>query len=96
MSSSQSLFESFIIWIIMIVISVTLLFSVAMPWDVMQPLFNASGMTGASVGQWDTDEDIGLLGNLIYVVIYALPIIGGINFFATATRKTEYDTVYER
>lgn len=96
MSSAQSLFEAFVIWIIMIMFSVALLFSVAMPWDVMQPLFNASGFDGASLGDWNTNEDIGILGQLIYVVIYALPIIGGINFFATATRKTEYDTVYER
>ena len=95
MSSAQSLFEAFIIWLIMCIFSVALLFSVAMPWDIMLPLFQAAGFDNVS-SSWNTTGDRALLGQLIYAIIYLLPIIGGINFFATATRTQEYDTVYQR
>jgi hypothetical protein len=95
MSSAQSLFEAILIWLIMCIFSVVLLFSIAMPWDIMLPLFQAAGMDNVG-STWNTTGDRDLLGQLIYVVIYVLPILGGINFFATATRQTEYDTIYQR
>jgi len=97
MSSAKSLFEAFFIWCIMIIVSITLLFAVAMPWDNILVGFQNAGVENVGE-QWNTFGDRDFLGTLIMVIIYVLPIIGGVNFIATAVRRQEYDSesVYQQ
>jgi hypothetical protein len=90
MSSGASLMEAFIIWIITIILAFALAFGVAMPWDILLSIFQTAGFDNVG-SAWNTSGDRTTLGNLILVCIYILPILGCINFFATAVRRQQYD-----
>ena len=77
-------------WIILIVLSIAILFSVSIPLDNIIPVMQAANVEDVPT-QWNTFSDRDMTINLVYVIIYALPIIGGINFIATAVRRQEYD-----
>ena len=90
MSSGQSLMEAFIIWIITFILAFALALAILMPWDNLLSILQTAGMDNVS-SAWNTTSDRSLLGNLMLVIVYILPILGGINFFATAVRRQEYD-----
>lgn len=96
MSSAESLWDAFFLMMILIFIAIVLLFAVAIPGDNIIPVMQAAGTEDVSA-QWDTFDDREYVQQLIYIVDYALVIIGVGNFIITAARRQRYDlTTYYR
>lgn len=94
MSSAKSLFEAFIIMIILIMVAIILLFAVGIPTDNIFVAFIATGFIEDVGSNWDTFEDRDIVISAFYAFDYGLIIAGVLNFIATAVRRQEYDERY--
>lgn len=94
MSSAKSLFESFIIMLILILVAVILLFAVGVPTDNLFTGFIGTGFIEDVPAQWDTFEDRDIVISAFYAFDYSLIIAGVLNFLATAVRRQRYDDEY--
>lgn len=94
MSSAQSLFEAFIIMIILIMVAIILLFAVGVSTDNIFAAFIGTGFIEDVGSNWDTFEDRDMVISAFYAFDYGLIIAGVLNFIATAVRRQRYDDQY--
>jgi len=88
----QSVWEGFIVMCVMIVIGVALSIAAGFAIDTVQDMFLDTGLVD-DPGEWDQSYTVNILVNLIYVIVYAFPIIGIGNFIVILLRYQRYDRV---
>lgn len=88
----QSVWEGFIIMVFMIVFGVALSIAAGFAIDTTQDLFMDSGFLD-DPGPWDQSYTVNIMVNLIYVIVYLVPIIGIWNFIVVILRYQRYDRI---
>ena len=92
MTNFPTVFQGFIIMVVMNVIGLTLVFSGGMILDEFYYRFNDLGYySSAAAVEWGTDTTVIEYTNMYYGVCVLICILGIVAFVATVLRRQQYD-----
>jgi hypothetical protein len=94
MSSARSLFDSFFVFIFLLIFAILIDFSIGHAIDEFLVAFADRGLFSGVTGSWDTSWELRTFVTNFHLFIYIIPAIGLGQFLYTAIRRQRYD-VYE-
>ena len=94
MSSAKSLFDSFFLFIFLLIFAILVDFSIGHAIDVFLVAFAERGLFSGVTAEWDTSWELRTFVTNFHLFIYIIPAIGLGQFLYTAIRRQRYD-VYE-
>ena len=94
MSSAKSLFDSFFVFIFLLIFAILVDFSIGHAIDSYLVAFAERGLFSGVTPEWDTSWELRTFVTNFHLFIYIVPAIGLGQFLYTAIRRTRYD-VYE-
>ena len=95
MSSAKSLFDSFFVFIFLLIFAVLVDISIGHAIDEVLISFSERGMFSLVDASWDSSWELRTFVTNFHLFIYIIPAIGLGQFLYTAIRRTRYD-VYEQ
>lgn len=95
MSSAKSLFDSFFVFIFLLIFAILVDFSIGHAIDSYLVAFADRGLFSGVDTSWDTSWELRTFVTNFHLFIYIVPAIGLGQFLYTAIRRTRYD-VYEQ
>ena len=95
MSSAKSLFDSFFVFIFLLIFAILVDFSIGHAIDEFLVAFAERGLFSGVTAEWDTSWELRTFVTNFHLFIYVVPAIGLGQFLYTAIRRTRYD-VYEQ
>ncbi len=95
MSSAKSLFDSFFVFIFLLIFAILIDFSIGHAIDEFLVAFAERGLFSGVTAEWDTSWELRTFVTNFHLFIYIVPAIGLAQFLYTAIRRTRYD-VYEQ
>lgn len=95
MSSARSLFDSFFVFIFLLVFAFLLDISIGHAIDSYLVAFADRGLFSNVTPSWDTSWELRTFVTNFHLMLYIAPAIGLGQFIYTAIRRTRYD-VYEQ
>ena len=95
MSSAKSLFDSFFVFIFLLIFAFIVDVSIGHSIDVFLVAFSERGMFSLVDASWDSSWELRTFVTNFHLFIYIIPAIGLGQFLYTAIRRTRYD-VYEQ
>ena len=94
MSDAKSLFDSFFLFIFLLIFAFLLDVSIGHAIDEFLVAFAERGLFSGVTAEWDTSWALRTFVTNFHLLIYIIPAIGLGQFLYTAVRKQRYD-VYE-
>ncbi|RKX64896.1 MAG: hypothetical protein DRP42_05670 [Tenericutes bacterium] len=94
MSSARSLFDSFFLFIFLLIFAILVDFSIGHAIDSCLVSFSERGLFSGVTAEWDTSWELRTFVTNFHLFIYIIPAIGLGQFLYTAIRRQRYD-VYE-
>jgi hypothetical protein len=94
MSSARSLFDSFFVFIFLLIFAFLVDVSIGHSIDVFLVAFAERGMFSLVDSSWDTSWELRTFVTNFHLFIYVIPAIGLGQFLYTAIRRQRYD-VYQ-
>ena len=95
MSSAKSLFDSFFVFIFLLIFAILIDFSIGHAIAEFLVAFAERGLFSGVTAEWDTSWELRTFVTNFHLFIYVIPAIGLGQFLYTAIRRTRYD-VYEQ
>jgi hypothetical protein len=94
MSSARSLFDSFFVFIFLLIFAIIVDFSIGHAIDEILISFAARGLFSDVTTAWDSSWELRTFVTNFHLFIYIIPAIGLGQFLYTAIRRQRYD-VYQ-
>ena len=94
MSSAKSLFDSFFVFIFLLIFAVLVDVSIGHAIDEVLVSFAERGLFSGVTSEWDASWELRTFVTNFHLFIYIIPAIGLGQFLYTAIRKQRYD-VYQ-
>jgi hypothetical protein len=94
MSSAKSLFDSFFLFIFLLIFAILVDFSIGHAIDEVLVSFAERGLFSDVTADWDASWELRTFVTNFHLFIYIIPAIGLGQFLYTAIRRQRYD-VYE-
>ena len=91
MSSAKSLFDSFFVFIFLLIFAILVDFSIGHAIDEFLVAFAERGLFSGVTAEWDTSWELRTFVTNFHLFIYVIPAIGLGQFLYTAIRRTRYD-----
>lgn len=91
MSSAKSLFDSFFVFIFLLIFAILVDFSIGHAIDSYLVAFAERGLFSDVTTEWDTSWELRTFVTNFHLFIYVVPAIGLGQFLYTAIRRTRYD-----
>lgn len=91
MSSARSLFDSFFVFIFLLIFAILVDFSIGHAIDEFLVAFAERGLFSGVTESWDTSWELRTFVTNFHLFIYIIPAIGLGQFLYTAIRRTRYD-----
>lgn len=92
MSSARSLFDSFFVFIFLLIFAILVDFSIGHAIDEFLCTVADRGMFAHVTTEWDTSHLLRLFVSEFHLFVYLIPAYGLAQFMFTAIRRQRYDT----